>query len=584
MLNNRLYDKYKKRLNIFKIIISIFVVIILTRFFSIQVLFHDSYKIEISEKTKAYRMIEGDRGKIYDRNNKLLAVETKKCKFWINTIDSSIEDKKAIIKLFSNEFPKSHLKYKKLLEQNKDYIEIEDNLIAYYHIDLINNAKKIKSLRIDYYDHRLYPYNKLAAQVIGFTNKDNNGQYGIESFFNNILKGAIKTVEYNKTASGKSINAKNTILPKKGSNIFLTIDIDIQEILQKELLNTVINNKAKSANGIIVNPYNGEVIAMASIPDFDLNNYQNLKKDSADTYYKNRVISPYEPGSTFKLICFSEALDSDSEKINKKYFCEKGLYKGKYINPFKDHIKDWDSLYFNDIFIRSSNIGTIKIFEDLSEKSFYNKIKRFGFGIKTNISLPDENSGRINNFKYYSNNYRDLASAAIGQSILVTNLQMAMAYASVANGGYLLKPKIVKKINHNEYIQEFDDPIILNNSLNFNTTQLLISLLEEVIINSDGTGSNAYTEYIRIGGKTGTGEIWDINEKQYSNKDFFSSFASIFPINNPKYVMIVSIEAPVYEKRWGSQSAVPCTKKIIENIILYDKNLMESLNIIDEKA
>ena len=180
MINNRLYDKYKDRLNIFKIVVSIFVSIILIRFFFIQVLFHDSYKKDILNKTKTHKKIQGNRGEIYDRNHELLAVETKKCTFWVNAIDASIQDKKNIIELFSNEFPLSHSKYEKLLNQNKTYVEIEDDLIAYYHSDLIDKAKEIKSLRMDYYNHRLYLFDELAAQVIGFTNKENNGQYGIE--------------------------------------------------------------------------------------------------------------------------------------------------------------------------------------------------------------------------------------------------------------------------------------------------------------------------------------------------------------------------------------------------------------------
>ena len=605
MLSNRLYDKYKKRLNIFKIITFFFTIIILINFLSIQIFSKNLYKNKISNQTTVDIKKEGVRGKIYDRDNNLLASDIKKCIFWINTTVDSVDsnnkiksyniikneesilekDKKNIVKLFSKNFSKDDEYYKKLLNQNKSYIEIEDNLIVADYYDLINEAKNIQSLQINYYNHRLYPYNELAAQVIGFTNQENNGSYGIENFFNDILKGSIKNVEYGKSANGKIIYDENTVLPKNGADIFLTIDIKIQKILQEALQETVKDNHAKSANGIIVNPYNGEIIAMASIPVFDLNNYSELNINFADEYYQNRVISAYEPGSTFKIICFSQALDHDLDKINKKYFCEEGQYKGKYIEPFEDHIKGWDSLNFSDIFIRSSNIGTVKIFEDLSNKLFYDKIQKFGFGIKTNISLPNEHSGKITDFKSYSKKIRDLASTTIGQSILVTNLQMAMAYSSIANGGYLIKPKIIKRINYdNDYSLEFNEPIVLDNNINYNTSELLLSILEKTITDSNGTATNAYSDYIRIGGKTGTAEIWDNSTSQYSNEEFISSFASIFPINDPKYVMIVSIEAPMYEKRWGSQSAVPCTKKIIEDIIIYNKNKIKNLKYAEKKV
>ena len=454
--------------------------------------------------------------------------------------------------------------------------QLKEDLIVYENKDLIEKSKSIKYLNYNYYNHRLYPYDELAAQLIGFTNYDNEGRYGIEGYFNHILNGSESRVEYNKNSRGRRVSSKNSLLPNDGSDIFLTIDINIQDILQHELKETFLNNNAKSANGIIINPYNGEVIAMASIPDFNLNNYRELPSDSSNYYYTNRVISSaYEPGSTFKIICFSEALDNNN--YNNKYFCENGNYFGKYQQPFRDH-DPYDSLSFSDIFTYSSNIGTIKIFESLSKKSFYKKMQDFGFGIKSNISLKDESSGDIKSINYYNNNLRDLASASIGQAIEVTNLQMALAYCSIANGGYLLKPKIIKKIINNDTIDNFDQPTIIRKNLKSKTSDFLISNLNQVVEN--GTGKKAYIDEINIGGKSGTAEIWDAENKEYSKENYFSSFATIFPINNPKYVMIISIEVP-YEKRWGGETAAPCAKNIIKNIMLYDKELRTKNN---EKA
>ena len=154
---------------------------------------------------------------------------------------------------------------------------------------------------------------------------------------------------------------------------------------------------------------------MASLPDFNLNEYKKLNLDSANYFYTNRVISvPYEPGSTFKIVNMSNALDQNPNFKLNHYFCENGEYYNKYLDSFQDH-DPYDSLSFSDIFIKSSNIGTIKIFEETTNKSFYNKMQDFGFGIKTNISLKNENSGDIKNLIYYKNNLRDLASASIGQ-------------------------------------------------------------------------------------------------------------------------------------------------------------------------
>ena len=573
MNNNRLYGKYKKRLNIFSAIIFSLTLFLVFNFFIVQVLFSKSYKDEILNRTKSYQIKKGKRGSIFDRNNEVLASSTEKCRLWINS-NSNI-NKNEIIDLFSS-IPNSKISLKEnFLNQKKNYLTLAEDLVVYDNQDLIEKSKSIKSIRCDYYSHRLYPYNELAAQVIGFTNKDNQGIYGIEGYFDKILNGSESKVEYNKNSRGRRVSSKNSLLPNNGSNIFLTIDINIQDILQHELKEVFLENQAKSANGIIIDPHNGEIIAMASIPDFNLNNYRKLPSDSSEHYYKNRVISSqYEPGSTFKIVCFSAAFDNNSNQ-NQKYFCENGNYIGRYQQPFRDH-DPYDSLTFSDIFTYSSNIGTIKIFESLGKNLFYEKIQDFGFGIKSNISLRDEKSGDIKNINYYNYNLRDLASASIGQAIEVTNLQMALAYSSIANGGYLLKPKIIKKIDNNN----FDQPIVIRKNLKTETSKFLLSNLSKVV--TEGTGKKAYINEIEIGGKTGTAEIWDKDENQYSKKDYYSSFATIFPINNPKYVMVITIEAPKeYNKRWGGETAAPCAKNIIKNILLYDKELRIKKN---EKA
>ena len=569
MNNNRIYQKYKKRLDTFYFLIFLFTIILLFNFFTIQVLFSSSYKDEISIKTKTYKLNKGNRGSIFDRNHNLLAYPIEKCRFWVNS-NKNI-DKQAVIDLFSKYLDDSLIK-KDFFNTKSDRLIIIDDLIVSENQYLINESKSIEYLYHDYYSHRLYPYNELAAQVIGFTNVDNQGRYGIEGYFDHILDGSKSIIEYNKNSRGRTVSSKNSFLPNDGSNIFLTLDINIQDILQTELKKSFLENNARSANGIIINPNNGEIIAMASIPDFNLNEYKKLPLESANDYYTNRVISsPYEPGSTFKVICFSEAIDSDIIKNNSIFFCQNGNYIGNYQKPFRDH-DPYDSLTFSDILIYSSNIGTIKIFEELSKKSFYNKMQDFGFGIKSNISLKNESSGDIKNINYYNTNLRDLASAAIGQSILVTNLQMALAYSSIANGGYLLKPKIVKKIVNNQFSNNFDTPVIVRKNLKTKTSKFFISTLNKVI--NQGTGKKAYIENLSIGGKTGTAEIWDITNNAYSKENYISSFATIFPIDNPKYVMIISVESPEdYDKRWGGETAAPCSKNIIKKIMIYDKKL-----------
>ncbi len=575
MQSNRIFSKHKKRITSFYVIVYLFAFILLINFFYIQVIFSHKYHDDISKSTTAIRKVQGNRGSIYDRNGNLLAYSINKFRMWVNSKNLS-NDKEIINFLNLTKNKKYNFDYN-FINENSSYSVIIDDLIVYENEDLFNQSKKIKNLNCNIYKHRLYPYNELAAQLIGFTNYENQGRYGIEGYFNNILNGSEKLVEYNKNSRGKIVSPKEMHNINDGSDIHLTIDINIQDILQSQLRESLILNDAKSANGIIINPNTGDIIAMASLPDFDLNNYKKLPKDSANYYYTNRVISnPYEPGSTFKIVNMSNSIDESNNYKSKLYFCEGGEYTSHYLKPFRDHIA-YDSLTFKQIFTNSSNIGTIKVFEENSKKSFYKKMQDFGFGIKTNISLKDENSGDIKDLKYYRNNSRDLASASIGQSILVTNLQIALAYGSVANGGFLLKPKIIQKIVNDKNITKFNKPTVVRRNIKLETSKYLLSSLKDVI--EKGTGTKAIIKGVEIGGKTGTGEIWSDKISGYSSEEFISSFVSLFPISNPKYVMVVSIEAPSdYEKRWGGETAAPCSKNIIKNILLYDKDLRTDKN------
>ena len=216
---SRLYIKYQQRFRIFKNIILLISFFVLFNFFSIQIIKSNSYKQQIITKTKSYKQNKGHRGNIYDRNHNLLAYSIQKCLIWINGSRSSLNDKNKIIDLLSSQlnFPKS--KYHHILSDNSKYLVIEKDLIVQDHKVLIEKINDINQVRIDYYNHRLYPYNELAAQLIGFTDYKNQGKYGIEGFFNKILSGSESLVEYNKTASGKTILSQNTSnLPSNGAD------------------------------------------------------------------------------------------------------------------------------------------------------------------------------------------------------------------------------------------------------------------------------------------------------------------------------------------------------------------------------
>ena len=565
----KFFQLYSRNINRLSIGIYLFSLILLFKIFNIQIVNKDTFKKIV--ENKGYKTINryGLRGDITDKNNKILSQTISKYTFWINTNKSF--EKNKIINLFSKNFNKPDSIYKNILSKKSNYVVIEKNIFFKDCNNIIKEIKNINGLQYTKSNKRFYPYNNFASQAIGFVNDDGVGQNGIEESLNTILTGDTVKTTLRKGLKGQYFSEeKNNNL--NGNQVQLTIDIDIQQILQDELNNIFLDTNAKSANGIIMDPFTGDIISIASIPDFNPNNYGDYEFDN----YKNRVISDsYEPGSTFKIIPLIAAYEQKLS-LNKKYFCENGefrLINGKKLNDHEKH----DSLTIKEIFIHSSNIGISKIAENINDNNIYKLCKNFGFGSTTGLPFKSESNGILRDLKKWSKCSKTYIS--IGQEVGVTNIQLAIAYSALANGGYLLKPHIVKNISKN-------DSIIYNRKINpirkvvdeNISNQILLSLNEVVI---KGTAKNLNLNGYKIGGKTGTAQKF-INGA-YSKNEFISSFASIFPIDNPKYVMIISIDSPIYGKHWSNESAVPTSKKIINRIIINDKYFFNKAPIIAAK-
>ena len=346
-----------------------------------------------------------------------------------------------------------------------------------------------------------------------------------------------------------------------GKDVYITIDITLQKILYEAIKSGQINSSAKSANGIILDPYTGEILALAGSPSFNPNNQKinNLEN------IKNRVISEqYEPGSTLKVIPILSALASTEISNNQIFDCENGKF---YLPGSKVLIHDHEphnELSLEQILIYSSNIGIAKLSSIIGDQEIFNSLKEFGLGVKTGISLPGEEKGLLRPLRSWSKISQSMTS--MGQEVSVTNLQLSAIYASIANGGYLIKPKIIKSINQGENVIDSDNMQLVRKVMKKNESLRLIEMLTDAVEN--GTGTNAIIEGYKIAGKTGTAEKFINGE--YSEKFFVSSFASIFPANAPKYVCIISVDSPEYHKHWGNITATPIAKEIYKQIIIND--------------
>ena len=555
---------YSKRVNNLSIVILLYSILLLSNFFSIQVLNSKQIKNIVEQKGTKTIIEYGNRGEIYDTNGKELASTIKKYNFWINT--NKEHDKDLIASLFSENFNKSYEYYYNLINKKSNYIRIEKNISFLEALPIINRINNVKGLQKEEIIQRLYPYDFLASQALGYVNLQNNGISGIEGHYNQILTGDTVNVEIHKGVKGKFHKSINDLEYSQGQDITLTLDIELQKILQEELNKITNKTQALSANGIIINPFNGEILAISSVPSFNPNKYYEYSIEN----YKNKVISDsYEPGSTFKIIALSALLDLNIHEKNQKFFCENGttiLANNKKLNDHEPH----EDLTMKEIFSFSSNIGMSKIVESLSKTDFYKYCKLFGFGTKTGVNLRDEAVGNLRHVNEWSKTSKTYMS--IGQEISVTNLQLAMAYCAIANGGYLVRPKIIKNIKKNDELIYNTEIEVIRKVLKKETSKTMLNYLADVVEN--GTANNLKLKGYHVGGKTGTAQKFI--GSSYSKNKFVSSFASIFPLDNPKYVLLISIDSPKYGYHWSNQSAVPASEEIIKRIIIADNDLHNS--------
>lgn len=565
---NSLYQCHRNRIGIVTIAIMFVFTVLSLRLVYIQIIKHDEYSAIAKKNTIGTRNIHGSRGIIYDRSGTALTYNLKHHTFWMNTrTHSEISE---VCEIFSAVFNKPESYYRKLLSRKSNYVAIEKNVIDPMYSELINKLKG-KNVGSDTITKRHYPFGDLAAQVIGYTNTENTGALGIERQFNSILSGTSGLKNFSKKANGKLCSNiyEDDYTFDNGRDITLTIDIEYQAILQDELKLAIENCNAQSANGIIIEPFTGEVLAMATLPSIDLNNYF----DFPIQYHQNKVVSAaYEPGSTFKIVGVSAGLDENLISPWEKFNCEDGEYH-TLSRIFHDH-EPHDELTVSEILMHSSNIGMVKIADKIGSERIFKYSVLHGFGEPTGIQLPMENNGILRKFDDWTRSSGP--TIAMGQEVAATTLQTAMSYCSIANGGYLLKPSIIKSIsrnNHNDLISI--EPQVIRSVMDGKTSKAVLSMLCEVI--NKGTADKAQMHGFSLAGKTSTAQKFV--DGSYSSEEFMSAFAGIYPSHQPRLVCLVVVDSPQYGKHWGNETAAPIVKKVIERIINLDSNKQESKKV-----
>jgi len=406
---------------------------------------------------------------------------------------------------------------------------------------------------------RFYPKRHLAGQVLGFVGVDGAGLGGLEHLYNRELTGTPGQVTLQRDATGRTLQvmAGDPSDQPRGADLYLTLDERLQYIAEKEIAARVQETQARSGLVVIMHPPTGDILALASYPFFNPNDFQDPKQR---VWQRNRAVTdPVEPGSTFKLVAASAALEENVARVTDMFHCENGFVvrSGRRL---RDH-HPYGLLSFVQVIEKSSNIGTAKIAGRLSDDQLYTYIRRFGFGEKSLVNLPGEEDGMIRPPKKWTKPTHD--SLAFGQEVTVTPLQLLTAYAAMANGGWLMRPRVVEHIVQSEEFQFFA-PHARNRVLSPSTLERMNEILVGVV--ERGTGKQAAVEGYTVAGKTGTAQ--KVEHGTYSHSKVLASFVGYVPAEAPQLAIVVMVDEPRLAK-WGGEAAAPVFKRVAQQALYY---------------
>lgn len=426
-------------------------------------------------------------------------------------------------------------------------------------------AEKIQALNLDgigmfYEPNRHYPQGQLAGHVIGFVGRDSEGLEGLELKYNDYIRGETGSSMTERDALGRRVLVQGVegLQIPPGSDIHLTLDTSIQHMAEKELEASIAKYRAKAGVAIVVEPYTGEVLALANYPAFNPNDYTN---QTAEQRRNRAVTDSFEPGSTFKTILAAAALEEEVVGKDDLFYCEMGKYNyaGRTIHDTHPH--GW--LSFAKILQVSSNVGITKVAEKLKKERYFKYIEKFGFGKSSGIDVPGEVPGLLRRAETWS--AIDLATHAFGQGISATPLQLVMAYAAIANGGFLMRPYVTRRVVSpgGEVLLE-NQPQVVRRVISEKTAKSLAGILRDATSEA-GTGRMANIEGFEVAGKTGTAQKADPVHGGYSKKRV-GSFVGFVPANDPRLVALVLIDEPETQV-YGGVVAAPVFRNIVQGAL-----------------
>ena len=555
------FKKIDQRIKVLFLIILLLFILIILRVFYIQVFDYKKLNEYASDLWSRDLPIEANRGLILDRNGEVLADNLTTTSLVL--IPNQIKNKKktttklAEILNVSYDDMKEHVYKKTSIER----VHPEGRRLSY------DIAEKISDLNLPGVylvkeAKRNYPNGNLLSHTLGYVGIDNQGLSGLELQYDKYLTGKSGAIKYFSDAKGNKLNLSEIYVePQDGMNINLTIDINIQKSIERELDNIVDMFSPDMALAIVMNPKNGEILGIGSRPDYDPNNYKNY---SQEVLSRNLPIwSSYEPGSTFKIITMATAVEEGVVDLEKDHFYDSGS-----VNVDGSVLKCWKAgghgdQTFLQVLQNSCNPGFVKLGNLLGKEKLFSYLDKFGFGSKTGVDLNGEGKGIIFDLDQVGN--VELSTTAFGQGVSVTPIQQVTAVSAVVNGGYLYEPYVVKSISENETntIIKENNKKLVRKVISSKTSSIMRHALESVV--AKGGGKSAYIEGYRIGGKTGTAQ--KVQDGKYLVGNYIMSFMAVVPSNDPEAVLYLAIDNPKKTALLSSYTTTPIARRILLDII-----------------
>jgi len=542
-------------------ILGFCLIAILVRLYQLQVLEHEKLSKHAERQYIRKVQLPQARGAIFDRNMNEVAISAKVDSIYANPKALENPDRAAILMARALNLPTGKLK--RLLSLDRYFVWVKRKVDQ----EESNKVRNLGLVGVHFLkeNKRFYPKENLAAQLVGFCGIDNQGLNGLEYQYDAMIRGEGRSTTIIRDALGRWINLPDQfdLNDRKNIDLVLTLDLIIQHFTEEALDKQFRATQAKKGIAVVMQPWTGEILAMAERPNYNPNNFSKFPKSSWRSF---SVTDSFEPGSTLKTFLAAAALETDTARPDDLIDCEMGQYKygGKVFRESSS--RHFDRLTVTEVISRSSNIGAIKLGERLGGEKYYEFIRKFGFGERTGIDLPGEAVGLVRDPSKWSS--LSLASLSFGQEIMVTPIQLVSAMSAIANGGYLMRAHMVKHFMKNGKVLRTFQPEVLHRVLSPGTCKEMSTILRTSV--EQGTGKNAQLAHFTVAGKTGTAQKIDPSTGTYSRDRHVASFLGFFPVEYPMFTILVMVDEPKGESS-GGVVAAPVFREIAHRIARYIK-------------